>query len=58
LISHAREDTENKLNSFARNGHEGISYKTFDNRGGFGYVYFENKTEDVTLEATVEMLGS
>ncbi len=42
LISHAKEDTSNQLNYFSDQGHGEIGYKTFDNKGGFGYIYFEN----------------
>jgi len=58
LISHAGEDSDTKLNSFSQSGQPDIFYKTYDNRGGFGYIYFENKSQDTTLDASVELLGS
>ncbi len=58
LLSHARQDKSNQSQKFTQQGYPEISYKTFDNRGGFGYIYFNNKSKDVILEATVEFLGS
>ena len=58
LTSHALEDTDNKLTTFAKQGQPEISYKTFDNRGGYGYIFFKNDSKSIMLEASVEMLGS
>ena len=58
LISHSVEDEETERRDFSSQGHQDIFYKTYDNKGGFGYIYFENNSEEVTLDATVELLGS
>ena len=58
FLQHAKQDTENKLTKFTSQGHPDVAYKTYDTKGGFGYIYFENSEEGITLEATVELLGS
>ena len=58
LTSHALEDTKNKLTSFARQKQPNCYYKTFDNRGGYGYIFFQNKSKNTILKATVELIGS
>ena len=58
LTSHALEDTSNQLTSFAKQNQPDILYKTFDNRGGYGYIFFQNNSKSTILEASVEMLGS
>ena len=58
LTSHALEDTKNKLTSFARQKQPDCYYKTYDNQGGYGYIFFQNKTKNTILKATVELVGS
>lgn len=58
LLSHAMEDTETKNQTFAQQGYGDIIYRTFDNKGGFGYVFFQNNNKDTTMQVTVELLGS
>lgn len=58
MSDHAQMDTEQPYYDLKTQGHPQIRYKTFDNKGGFGYVYFENNTSNFNLEATVDFAGS
>ena len=58
MTDHAKLDTEQQYNDLSSQGYPQIKYKTFDNKGGFGYIYFENSTPDSDLEATVDFAGS
>ncbi len=58
FTSHAQVDKTSPMYNFASQGYPQINYKTFDNKGGFGYIYFENNTKDIEMDVVVEMLGS
>lgn len=58
MMDHAKMDTEQQFYDLKSQNHPLIKYKTFDNKGGFGYVYFENGTSNFNLEATVDFAGS
>jgi hypothetical protein len=58
MVSHFKEYPHDLVQNFAQQGHPEITYTTFDNKGGFGYIAFQNQSKDTILQATVEMLGS
>ena len=56
--SHGLKDTETEFFDLSGQGHPEMKYKTFDNKGGFGYIFFENGSTDKSLETVVEFAGS
>ncbi len=42
LLSQAQKDESNKLNTYQHQGEPNAGYKTYDNKGGYGYIYFNN----------------
>lgn len=58
FYSHAETDKKQVLMNFASQGHSDIKYKSYDNKGGFGYIYFANESTETSLSVTVEFIGS
>ena len=49
MVSHFKEYPHSLVQNFAQQKHPEITYTTFDNKGGFGYIAFQNKSEDTIL---------
>lgn len=58
FTSHALNDKTEPIYNFASQGYPDIKYKTFDNKGGMGYIFFQNDSKKIEADIVVEMLGS
>lgn len=56
--SHAFKDKSTKLSSFSGQGLSELKYKHWDNKEGYGYLYFVNDGTSKSIDVTAEMLGS
>lgn len=57
MMSHAMEHNHTWEN-FSNYGYPNIKFSSFNNQGGYAYIFFKNETQDITMQSTIELLGS
>lgn len=57
FMAHALK-SDHKWDNFELYGQPEIRAALFNNRGGYAYIIFENNTDSINMQATVEFLGS
>lgn len=58
LNARGEKDTQSQVFRFDKQGFPQISYKLIDEKNGFGFVFFSNKTGNVVLEGTADFSAS